>query len=579
MANLLTKLNSVNVKKFRGLEDINIDFGDKITIICGKNGTSKSTILGVVAQIFSFSTDISKNPPVRLRDFKTLTNTPFKSPFGDHFRLSDKFDKPGTMDIEIDLFDGAFAKNLNKLTLGLYDSSDRTKPRPIVRGNDALPGANESRNVTHPVIYLSLQRLLPITQRTAYAERDVQYIIDHSKEIKALNNKLLIKNITSKVTATTGTIESLVVHGEEYDHQSVSVGEDNVGQILQAIYSFKRLKEQYPDYHGGILLIDEADAGLFPAAQVQMMQILAKASKDYGLQIIMTSHSPIMIEEVFNMNKKSDKDFKTIYLTDTYGAIQVKNNFSWPEISADLMVDTIKINDETSLPKVNIYFEDREAYDLYKQIITARNINKITTPLKEINISCSTVLDLMARRIPEFTSKSIIVLDGDVLNDNSDNAKKAKKDKNLCLLPTILPPDQLIFEFLYNLDAGDSYWENTVGFNKAVFTKIGGDIINKLQLEGATINIKEAISGYKVGQPAKSIKGEIRKLFKEFAHHPDFLKTLKPPVKNNPYRYWVLANADLANTFRSNLKKSLLFSLINGNGVDSATAHGYLKDN
>ncbi|MCV4777503.1 AAA family ATPase, partial [Escherichia coli] len=72
----------------------------------------------------------------------------------------------------------------------------------------------------------------------------------------------------SSVTATKGTIDSMVVHGDNYDHQSVSVGEDNVGQLIQAIFSFKRLKETYSDYHGGILLIDEADAGLFPAAQL-----------------------------------------------------------------------------------------------------------------------------------------------------------------------------------------------------------------------------------------------------------------------------------------------------------------------
>ncbi|TNU37493.1 AAA family ATPase, partial [Escherichia coli] len=131
---------------------------------------------------------------------------------------------------------------------------------------------------------------------------------------------------------------------------------------------------------------------------------------------------------------------------------------SWTDIHADLHVETVKINDDICLPKANVYFEDKEGFDFFKQLITDRKINKILNPLGNINISCSAMLDLMARKIPEFTAKSLIVLDGDVVHDNSANAKKAKKEKNLCLLPSTLPPDQMIFEFLYNLPPDDAYW-------------------------------------------------------------------------------------------------------------------------
>ncbi len=60
--------------------------------------------------------------------------------------------------------------------------------------------------------------------------------------------------------------------------------------------------------------------------------------------------------------------------------------------------------------------------------------------------------------------------------------KKAKAEKSLCLLPTILPPDQLLFEFMYNLDKEDSYWQKNNGFTKVVFLKISADIIEKLNI-------------------------------------------------------------------------------------------------
>lgn len=576
MASSITKLKKINIVKFRGLKNINIEFGSRLTVICGKNGTSKSTILGIIAQIFNFSKDLSKKPETDLTQYKTLTNSPFKSAFNEHFRLSEKFDTAGSMEVKISLYDGAFNKQLDKLTLSLYDYKDRAKARPVVRGNDAIPDINQSRNVTHPVIFLSLARLLPITLRTDYSTRDVQYISDNSEDIRIMSNQLLLKNNGCSVTATKGTIDSMVVHGDDYDHQSVSVGEDNVGQLIQAIFSFKRLKETFQDYHGGILLIDEADAGLFPAAQLELINILSKAAKDYSLQIIMTSHSPLIIEDVYNRSKQDGNSFKTIYLTDTYGDLTIKDNFSWADINADLHVETVKISDDINLPKANVYFEDKEGFDFFRQLISDRKINKIINPLGDINISCTAILDLMARGIPEFTIKSLVVLDGDVVSDNSRNAKKAKKEKNLCLLPTTLPPDQMIFEFLYNLPPDDVFWENKNRFTKSVFLRITSKIITTLKLGSAPINLQDAIARFK--EENDNCNGVVRELFKCFTQTKEFSNQLKGPVKENPYRHWVVKNQDAANKFKEQLTQSLKIIMTMGHGVDSATITSYLND-
>ncbi|TGI46839.1 AAA family ATPase, partial [Escherichia coli] len=152
-------------------------------------------------------------------------------------------------------------------------------------------------------------------------------------------------------------------------------------------------------------------------------------------------------------------------------------------------------------------------------------------PLGNINISCSAMLDLMARKIPEFTAKSLIVLDGDVVHDNSANAKKAKKEKNLCLLPSTLPPDQMIFEFLYNLPPDDAYWENKNKFTKSVFMKTAKDIITTLKIGNAPIDLKILIDNYK--KVNKNHGGRVRKLFKDFAHTTQFQDQVKGRVKDN----------------------------------------------
>ena len=56
-----TKLQKIVIKKFRALSGVEIEFGDYITVICGKNGTAKSSILGIAAQIFSFDKDYVNN--------------------------------------------------------------------------------------------------------------------------------------------------------------------------------------------------------------------------------------------------------------------------------------------------------------------------------------------------------------------------------------------------------------------------------------------------------------------------------------------------------------------------------------
>ncbi|WP_394551377.1 AAA family ATPase [Pantoea sp. SGAir0183] len=98
-----TRLKSLNIVKFRALKNVDIEFGEVLTVICGKNGTSKSSILGIAAQIFSFEKDYVKN---EILNFRQVTGIPFKSQYKEHFRISEKFDTAGSMEVNVELFDG-----------------------------------------------------------------------------------------------------------------------------------------------------------------------------------------------------------------------------------------------------------------------------------------------------------------------------------------------------------------------------------------------------------------------------------------------------------------------------------------
>lgn len=147
-----TLLKKLRIKRFRALNDIEIEFGTHVTVICGKNGTSKSSILGIVAQIFSFEKNYVKDETL---SYQTISGGHFKSQYKEHFRISDKFDIPGSMDVEVDLYDEYTKKDATaelKLVTRSYPDERKTS-RLVVRKNSTAATGNTSRNFTHPVIF------------------------------------------------------------------------------------------------------------------------------------------------------------------------------------------------------------------------------------------------------------------------------------------------------------------------------------------------------------------------------------------------------------------------------------------
>jgi predicted ATPase/AcrR family transcriptional regulator len=549
-----TQLKKLEIERFRALNNVEVEFGDYVTVVCGKNGTSKSSILGIAAQIFSFDKDYVKGDAL---SFRQIAGGPFKSQYSEHFRISEKFDVPGSMTVNIDLVDGYTDESA---TAKLELMSRGKSPRPVVRNNTTATGkSNTSRNFTHPVVFLSLKRLFPIADRE-YKVIDFEYLEEHKQEFIGLTNELLNRS-SSLATGTGGSISSAVAHGDNYDQESVSAGEDNAGQIILALMSFKKLKKEYGDYKGGLLLIDEADAGLFPTAQVNLLKMLDRECKSLNLQVFMTSHSPVLIEYAFELSQKFKKRYKTIYLSNTFGDVQVMQDWSWAQISADINTKTVATASGISLPRPNIYFEDKEAADLFSALMNRQPIRKFTTPLPEITLGCSNYIQLIQKGIPEFAERSIVCLD-------ADQAIKiaGKNYKTIALLPGSLPPDQLIFEYLYNLPAGHDFWKNDLQFTRHVFTNSAADVIRELSINGDQVNVGERVALYPVNKQPRP-----REIFKTFYKDAEFQKLVSSGSKaHNPWKHWVDNNPEASNQFLTNFKMVMHGVMKDGFAVDVA---------
>src|SRR5690606_768575 len=255
-------IKKINIEKFRGFNNIEFELGENITVIAGQNGTQKTTILGLLSQPFSIT---DKTNPIFAE--KPLCGGNYKSSFSEKFKLSKTFDKPKTHtwtlytdDIENPEFTvESIVRDSRTQEVRFWKKGDRTKG---------------SGYLQYPVIYLSLSRLFPIGEdKSIEKSSSVTLTSDEIKLLNEWHNKILIipdlkidefNYLESKQKNTVG------INTDFYDWQMNSAGQDNLGKILLAILSFKRLKEKYPnEYSKGVLVIDEIDTTLYPASQVK----------------------------------------------------------------------------------------------------------------------------------------------------------------------------------------------------------------------------------------------------------------------------------------------------------------------
>lgn len=459
----------MHINKFRTFKDVDISIGQKLTLISGKNGTGKSTILGILAQVCSFTTNyIPANneegfSKEELYNLKTIYEENFQSDFTDHFKISKDYDLPSVNEYSVDFTLDDAEEQLNLLAT-LKGTSRKGKLRLVLRKDQELTG-NTSRNITFPTIYLSLRRLTPFAARKTSLKK-VVLAEDEKKDFINISNRLFTpvtnhNHIDSNFDKQ--SVNSTVNTSDDYDITSASTGEDNLGQIITAMLSFKRLKKNWKNYKGGLLLIDEIDASLFPHVQSKLVEELNKFASKNDVQVVFTTHSPTMISKVLELDGKAKKSTSTKnniglnFLSNNFGPITNNIDFTFEEIIANLNVSAPKTQSHNK--KINVYCEDSEAYAFIKAILPT-NLKSKSKFMQNVKIGSESLISLRKNNILEFTKQSIIVLDGD---------KGKKANKNLCYLPSSTPPDQLMFYLLYNLDPNDEYWHKDPSWDKVIF--------------------------------------------------------------------------------------------------------------
>lgn len=437
------RIEGIEIDNFRHLQNIKFDFGSQITVIAGGNGTGKTSLLGIIGHVFKFGKGQS-----------TLINARFETKYSDVFRFSSRHDSAGYK-YKV-LFKNDFKKEAE---LRVTNENGKVRHRIDVGGR--IRGGGK---VSKPVIFLSLKRLLPLAQeneRNIYLGLQIlspEFITEYSK----IYNEIFSTSETiNPVHTKSNNKNSFSPTTINFDAHGISAGQDNIGHIILALLSFANLKQKDVSYDGGLLLIDELDATLYPAAQKNLLIVFLRKSKELNLQIVFTTHSSDLLNFLSSRNGSIFKHVTNfVSLSNSLGSVVAKQGF--PELEnllADLNHEAVR---SIRPKKVNYYFEDHEAFCFFKGVIegvdfTCENV------YKDLSISCGTYKTLIEKGFEEF-SRSVVVLDGD-FKSNFTSAQ----DNNVVFLPGEERPENIIKKFLETLPESDLFWNNRSRYTKRVF--------------------------------------------------------------------------------------------------------------
>jgi len=444
----------IDIHDFRIFRDKKIILGKYLTAITGGNGTGKSTLLAMLAH----SSQLTDKDHI----YKPILLTNFKSQWSEIFKTS-KFDKQQAKVFSVCFCDKNFNESTDLVSFRTtyQKESNRFRILPIRE----LEGRTSAKKVEWPVIYLGLSRLYPIGEADSLDSdelnlnlEDMEFYKNHYIEILSIHNEELTKITKSSLKGNKK--KGVGIDTAQYDYLSNSAGQDNIGQILCAILSFKKLKADMGDrYIGGMLLIDEIESTLHPSAQINLIQFLIKQCKKLSIQAIFTTHSlPIiknLTEKTIHNNKEDaiNNELELLYLTTANRSLEIRRNPAYSYIECDLL---IKLN---MLPtnKTKVYSEDAENRWFLTFLLKEYTAN---VKLLEVTFGDDQLLSLY-KADPEYFSTVLIVLDGDTpVKEIKKALKTAKIDfRNITQLPGKDSPEKVLFHFIDGLQKNDPFWK------------------------------------------------------------------------------------------------------------------------
>ncbi|MCX5466272.1 AAA family ATPase [Acinetobacter nematophilus] len=495
------KLQSLKIgeNKFRKLRKLEIQFSDRITVIGGLNGIGKSTILGLIAN----------SSGIRSASYKSYFDSVFQSNFQELFHLDENDDYQNETDSK-SYVDITYVINENVLTKrcsvsrhseshddGTTSTRLKIVPRTLEKELGAELNVGESAKIQLPTLYLGMSRMTPIGE----------YEKDRVKQTKIRTVELidkdyiiqLFKSVVNFDLSTQASVDPIIDHdfkgskkrsklpSLKHNTLSISLGQDSLSSIFTALASFKKIKrEMGEDYPGGLLIIDELDAGLHHVAQIKLIELLKREARALNLQIVFTTHSLTIFKNILNIPEKQRSEGEildtVIYLHNT-PAPKVTSNPTYAWIKNNQLSQVSIPTNTPEFQNIKVYLEDEEALFFLNKILSYKNITDtsqtfgVNLQLIPLKVSCNGLINLFLA--DDYFKKVVIVPDNDILSEES-NRSIVNKNRQFSPLPndrlftpntpsTDRNPEKIVYNFIkdkiINYDSDDTFWDSILSIN------------------------------------------------------------------------------------------------------------------
>ncbi|MDF0694867.1 AAA family ATPase [Aquirufa ecclesiirivi] len=286
------KINNLNIEGVGGIKQLNLNFNDRMNLLCGPNGIGKTTILESIAHIFSngdtnilkrnVASEISKisaeidicgkveNKEIQFDTFIPETKIRFN---GFHLRTSGLIVLKTTRTFQYQ---------------ALQSVSKDSLKEDFILWNDAINGINLT-----DIKNWFVNRYLYSPHLGALTPEQINNFELAKKCFSLLNKDFSF----SKVNASSNEIMINTPNGEIY-YEYLSSGFKSIISILFGIIKEIEFRFKDPNINAndfqGIILIDEIELHLHPEWQEKIVDILLDVFPK--VQFFVTTHSPHVIQ-------------------------------------------------------------------------------------------------------------------------------------------------------------------------------------------------------------------------------------------------------------------------------------------
>lgn len=337
-------IRRLEAKNFRTLSQVQIDFTETYTALCGRNDAGKSNIIRAVRLLL---VPMRGSVPYAWRQMLSISmERDFPKWMADSTGAEKRIDVTGEFEVFRDRDSGLFnalSKHANLpddatrksiiFRHSLSATEDGKQERTAWVNGTELTGVNQDEAIQRfrsaGIAMFHFAQMGPHLEPHGHLRFDLDDILPDgsgdlakqlAKPIASINRKLkrYLKTKESEISTLLGKLQTkyqVAISSEDFSFEGISFdltlgnrtgdiplsnwgsGTQNRTQILLALLKARAISssDDSPEKATPIILIEEPESFLHPSAQGEFARILRDISSEFGIQIIVTTHCPYML--------------------------------------------------------------------------------------------------------------------------------------------------------------------------------------------------------------------------------------------------------------------------------------------